>query len=156
MEIAHRNHSQALFTYLRGLNRHEPQLAEDLLQETMLKAWRHRDSLPVEDERARRWLFTIARNITIDSVRSRKAKPAEVRLADAGDAAGGEFMDYTLSLQAMRAAFEQLSPMQRTVLHELYVEGRAADEVAVRLGVPVGTVKSRAFYALRAVRKAMA
>ena len=53
---------------------------------------------------------------------------------------------------SMRYAFDRLTPAHRDILSQVYVHGRSIDEVAELLGVPVGTVKSRTHYALRALR----
>ncbi|MGJ6967676.1 sigma factor [Streptosporangium sp. G11] len=64
--------------YLVRLTQGQPEAAEDLLQETVLRAWRKVDDLPKEAESLRRWIFTVARNVVIDAVRTRMARPAEV------------------------------------------------------------------------------
>jgi RNA polymerase sigma factor (sigma-70 family) len=153
MTALHADHARAVLRLLLVLTHGQRQTAEDLLQETMLRAWRHLDSVPQEAEAARRWLLTVARRIVIDRARLRSHRPAEVHLVDmtwlpARDDTTGT----ALASHAIRQALGRLSPAQRKLLSELYLIGRSAEEVAGRLGMPIGTVKSRTHHALRALR----
>ncbi|MEV1330446.1 sigma-70 family RNA polymerase sigma factor [Micromonospora costi] len=153
MTALHGDHARAVLRLLLVLTHNQRQTAEDLLQETMLRAWRHLDSVPAEPDAARRWLVAVARRLVIDGVRLRRGRPAEVQLVDMTWIPGGD--DTTgsaLASHAIRRALGRLSPAQRRLLSEVYLVGRSAEEVAGRLGVPIGTVKSRTHYALRALR----
>ncbi|WP_203756581.1 sigma-70 family RNA polymerase sigma factor [Actinoplanes cyaneus] len=155
MEKVHATHRQPLLRFLLGLTRNERPAAEDLLQETMLRAWRHLASLPREEENARKWLFTIARRVAIDAARSRQARPAEVSLVEADQVSGVDSADGALALHDLTTAFHRLSTEHRTVLQELHLRGASVEQAARRLGVPAGTVKSRAHYAMRILRGAL-
>ncbi|TCB95418.1 sigma-70 family RNA polymerase sigma factor [Micromonospora zingiberis] len=151
-------HGSPLTRFVRGLTMGNPQTADDLVQETLVRAWRNLDSLPPDsDGRSRRWLFTVARRLVIDEARRRQVRPVEV--AADGDldygATGDETADTAIAHQALRHAVEQLTMAHRRVLHEIYYRDRTVDEVAVDLGIPVGTVRSRLHYALRALRAAV-
>ncbi|MFI7604524.1 sigma-70 family RNA polymerase sigma factor [Micromonospora sp. NPDC049366] len=149
----HIEHARAVLRFLLVLTHGQRQTAEDLLQETMLRAWRHLDSVPTEPDAARRWLLTVARRLVIDGVRLRHGRPAEVHLVDMSWIPGGDDTTGTaLASHAIRRALGRLSPSQRSLLSEVYLVGRSPEEVAGRLGVPIGTVKSRTHYALRALR----
>ncbi|WP_164842564.1 sigma-70 family RNA polymerase sigma factor [Actinoplanes solisilvae] len=151
------NNRVALLQFLRTLvSPGSTHTAEDLVQETMLRAWRHLDMVPAEAESQRRWLFTVARRLAIDAYRKRQTRPVEVGLTgiDPLDAEGGAG-DAVVAQLTLRHAVDQLSAVHRSVLHELYIKGRTLDEAAAELGVPVGTVKSRAFYAVKSVRDAL-
>jgi RNA polymerase sigma-70 factor, ECF subfamily len=153
MVSLHAEHSRDVSRFLLGLTKGERQTAEDLLQETMLRAWRHIDSLPEDTEGVRRWLFTVARRLVIDVVRMRHNRPAEVGAVDLNwIAARDDTTGSALAGASMRYAFDRLTPAHRDILSQVYVHGRSIDEVAELLGVPVGTVKSRTHYALRALR----
>jgi RNA polymerase sigma-70 factor (ECF subfamily) len=153
----HTEYSHVLTGYLNGFTAASGQSAEDLLQETMIRVWRHLDDLPAEPEHARRWLFIVARNVGIDAIRRTRARPVGVELADAfPSTAADDITDTVVALESLRAAIGSLSLMHRRILTELYFEGRSTREAAQRLGVPVGTVKSRAFYALESLRRSMA
>ncbi|MEU6205521.1 sigma-70 family RNA polymerase sigma factor [Micromonospora musae] len=156
MTALHGDHARAVLRLLLVLTQGQRQTAEDLLQETMLRAWRHLDSVPAESDAARRWLLTVARRLVIDGVRLRRGRPAEVHLVDmtwipAGDDTTGS----ALASYAMRHALGRLSAAQRSLLSEVYLVGRSPEEVAGRLGLPIGTVKSRTHYALRALRSGL-
>jgi RNA polymerase sigma-70 factor (ECF subfamily) len=157
MREIHRNHGGALLHFVRSLvSSGASHTAEDLVQETMLRAWRNLDAVPVEPESQRRWLFTVARRLAIDAYRKRQSRPVEVSLIDTEPAAsGGEAAETVIAELTLRHAVGGLSPAHRSVLQELYVEGHTLDETATRLGVPVGTVKSRAHYAMRQLRDAL-
>jgi RNA polymerase sigma-70 factor, ECF subfamily len=153
----HAEYAGVLLQYLRGFTRGEPQAAEDLLQETMIRTWRRLDTMPACGEPTRRWLFTVARNVAIDAVRTMKARPAVVDLLDLTTLPSGEDTSETVvALQSLRHGFRSLSAAHRAILTELYVKGGSVEETARRLGVPVGTVRSRAHYALRSLRRAIA
>jgi RNA polymerase sigma-70 factor, ECF subfamily len=156
IEEIHAKHSLALLRYLIRFAG-ERHAAEDMLQETMLRAWRHRDSLPWDDNGVRGWLFTVARNVAIDADRMRRVRPAEVALTDLNDTAAvaDSTPDSALAAQEMARAFAKLSKMQREVIRHLYFRGDTIEEVATRLGIPAGTVKSRAHYGVQALRAAV-
>ncbi|MDP9793728.1 RNA polymerase sigma-70 factor (ECF subfamily) [Catenuloplanes nepalensis] len=147
-------HAESLMKFLMRLANGDRLQAEDLLQETMLRAWRHVDHLPDGWEPRRRWLFIVARRVTIDVVRLRNNRPVEVgavdlsRLPSDGDAA-----EAVVAAQTVRRALPRLSRTHRTVLVGLFHEGLSQPELAEALDVPVGTVKSRTHYALRALRR---
>jgi RNA polymerase sigma-70 factor, ECF subfamily len=129
--------------------------AEDIVQETFTRAWRylgqHDD---VDPATLRPWLYTVARRLVIDVLRARRARPTEVmmedlaRLAVAEDGIAG-----LVRAESLRAALLELSAHHRHVLIELYFHDRSPAEIAQRLGVPIGTVRSRSYYAKRALRK---
>jgi RNA polymerase sigma-70 factor (ECF subfamily) len=131
-------------------------LAEDLLQETMLQAWRKLDHLPTEAESVRRWLFTVARRIAIDASRARRARPTEVGVSDISQLPSTDDpIDRIITAETVRQALPKLTPAHREILSELHYFGRSTQEAAVQLGIPERTVKSRAYYALRALRAAI-
>jgi RNA polymerase sigma-70 factor, ECF subfamily len=157
MQEIHRNNGGALLHFLRSVvTPSASYTAEDLVQETMIRAWRNLDTVPLDAESQRRWLFTVARRLAIDAFRKRQTRPVEVSLIDAEPAAlGGEAAEIVIAKLTLRQAVGDLSPAHRSVLQELYFDGHSLDEAAVRLGVPVGTVKSRAHYAMRQLRDAL-
>jgi RNA polymerase sigma-70 factor (ECF subfamily) len=155
IEQIHAEHSLALLRYLIRFAG-ERHAAEDMLQETMLRAWRHRDALPGDENGVRGWLFTVARNVAIDADRMRRVRPAEVALTDLNDAvAAPDSPDSALAARDMVRAFANLSEVQRDVIRQIYFRGDTIEEVATRLGIPAGTVKSRAHYGVQALRAAV-
>ncbi|MGW0436578.1 sigma-70 family RNA polymerase sigma factor [Micromonospora sp. NPDC003197] len=157
MRAIHQNNSAPLLYFLRGLTPPGAlPTAEDLVQETMLRAWRNLDAVPTEPESQRRWLFTVARRLAIDAYRKRQARPVEVSVIDTDlTDSGADGIGTMIAKLTLRHAVGQLSIAHRAVLSELYVQGHSLNEAAARLGVPVGTVKSRAHYALRSLRDAL-
>ena len=131
--------------------------AEDVTQETLLRAWRHRTILHSPPAAVRSWLFTVARNIVIDEWRSRKARP-ETPVAEVPEQRRSTEDDAERPAAAVvgrRRGAHPPSEDHRAVLLECYYRGRPVAEVARRLGVPQGTVKSRTHYALRALKLAL-
>ena len=84
MQQLHDDHADALWRFCRRLVPNDRQLAEDVVQETLLRAWRHRTILESPTPAVRAWLFTVARNIVIDQWRSRRVHP-ETPLAEPPD-----------------------------------------------------------------------
>ena len=156
MQRIYQAHAAPLYRYLVRLTLGDRAAAEDLLQETLLRAWRHIDRLPADLDTVRLWLFTVARHHAIDVARARRTRPDEVGTIDTAwlpavcDPAEG-----LLNATTVRRALRSLTPEHRAVLVELYVRDSTNAEAAVRLGVPEGTVKSRAHYGLRALREAI-
>jgi len=155
MRQLHDEHAGALWGYCLRLTSHDRSRAEDVLQETFLRAWRHRAILDSPPAAVRSWLFTVARNIVIDEWRTSRAR-SEVTVADVPVGEGTDDQTDQLLLSWVVAdALTRLSPEHRAVLLECYYRGRPVSEAAARLGVPEGTVKSRTHYALRALRLAL-
>lgn len=151
----HDEHAGALWGYCLRLTGRDRAQAEDVLQETLLRAWRHPEVLERPPGSLRTWLYTTARNIAIDEWRSRRAHP-ETAMAEVPEAVDGvDRTDQALLSWVVTDALSRLSPDHRAVLLECYYRGRPVAEAARMLGVPEGTVKSRTFYALRALRLAL-
>lgn len=151
-----REHGPALFHFLLGLTFGDRQRAEDLLQETLVRAWQHPEAFDGPYESMRPWLFTVGRRLAIDARRSRLARPAEVSDAVLESTPGGE--DTTASAVAaldVRDAVRTLSPEHRAVLVQIYFRGLSVGETAEVLGIPAGTVKSRSYYALRLLSRSL-
>jgi RNA polymerase sigma-70 factor (ECF subfamily) len=130
------------------------QAAEDVVQETMIRGWQHEGEL--HRQRAGSWLHTVARNLAISTYhRRRRARPREVPLDDGLVPAAGDGLDSRIDAWLIAAALNALSAEQRLVIVELYYRQRSVAEVAALLDIPEGTVRSRCFYGLRALRKAL-
>lgn len=128
--------------------------AEDVVQETMLRAWRNRAELIPEQTGS--WLHAVARNVAISSYhRRRRARPQEVPLDENDIPADDEKIDSLLDVWQVGAALRELSREHQVVIVELYYHRRSVPELAALLSIPEGTVRSRCFYGLRALRKAL-
>lgn len=129
--------------------------AEDVVQEALIRAWRNPDVLTNGKGSTRGWLLTVVRNLVIDRMRAKSARPPEVAEDPDAHPAARDHADLVATAVTVRAALRELSEEHRVVLEQLYLQGRSLGEAAERLGVPTGTVKSRSYYALRALRAAM-
>ena len=145
-------HGDALYTHALRLTSGDRQRAEDLVQETLLRAWRHPEALDPDRGSVRAWLFTTARNLAIDSWRRRSARVGEVVTDVPPETFSDDETDRTVESWLIAEALARLSAVHREVLIECYYQGRSIAEAAARLGVPAGTVKSRTHYALRSLR----
>jgi len=146
-------HAGALLRYALHLTGGDRQRAEDVVQETLVRAWRHPEALA--DRPIRPWLFAVARNLAVDAYRARRARPPEVGQAALDLLPAEDDADRALESWAVADALASLRPDHRHVLVEMYYRGRSVAEAAVALGIPAGTVKSRTFYALRALKLAL-
>jgi RNA polymerase sigma-70 factor, ECF subfamily len=149
-------HSPALLRLATALTDGDRGRAEDLVQETMLRAWTHRTSLDIQHHSPRAWLATTARRLAVDAHRARRARPQEARLDEQLALAGGQRADASTDAGGLRAAIATLPSAQRQVLTEVYYRDRSVAETARILQIPPGTVRSRTFYGLRALRRALA
>jgi RNA polymerase sigma-70 factor, ECF subfamily len=143
-------HAAPLLRYALRMTDGDRQRAEDIVQETLLRAWMHPEA--IADRPARPWLFAVARNLAVDAHRARKARPHEVGESALSLVAVPDEADRVLESWAVADALAALRPDHRRVLLETYYRGKSVAEAAAVLGVPAGTVKSRAFYALRALK----
>jgi RNA polymerase sigma-70 factor (ECF subfamily) len=130
--------------------------AEDLVQETLLRSWTHRNNLGLQHRSPRAWLMTIARRLAIDAHRARRARPQETGLNEEVALTGGLGADATIDDAGVRAAIAPLPGPQRQVLAEIYYRDRSVGETARILQIPPGTVRSRIFYGWRALRRTLA
>jgi RNA polymerase sigma-70 factor (ECF subfamily) len=149
-------HSAALLSFVTRLTSGDLQWAEDVVQETLLRAWRSNVPTGEGHPPVRSWLFTVARRIVIDSVRRRAARPSEIGNPEVLEyIPDADRIDEVLTSMAVSDALASLSPAHRDVLNEVYFRGSKIDEAAQALGIAAGTVKSRTYYALRALRLAL-
>jgi RNA polymerase sigma-70 factor (ECF subfamily) len=148
---AYAAHAGELYGFaLRSLE--DPGLAEEAVQETFLRAWRAGDRFDPDLGSLRTWLFAILRNVVIDLGRARAARPSVG--TDLPERGHEPFEDVLLSWQ-VEEGLRRIGEQHRRVLVETYLRGRPYAEVAAELGVPEGTIKSRVYYGLRALRNAL-
>lgn len=128
-------------------------IAEDVMQETLLKLWRNPDVLGEGKGSIRAWLFTVAHNLVVDKARAKAVRPTEVADWPASPPLEQDHADRVVDSMALMTVLNKLSPEHRDVLVEIYLRERSLAETAETLGLANGTVKSRSHYALRAMRK---
>ena len=127
--------------------------ADDIVQETFIRAWRHLPQLSSGDFPVRPWLFRVARNLLIDADRAARSRPVTVRPQPAEEGRDDTGLNRVLDQQIVADALHQLSPAHRAVLVETFYQGRTLAKVARQLGIPDSTARSRLHYALQALRR---
>jgi RNA polymerase sigma-70 factor (ECF subfamily) len=153
---AHRGAVHAYFTGRTG----DPQAAADLMQDVFLRVWQHLDKLAdLPDDGRRAWIFTVARNLSVDARRHQQTQ-AGVRQALAREPASPSQSTSTAVIAAERVtvvgeAIRRLPELQRVALTMAAVGGMTSAELAAALGVPAGTVRYRLSLARRAVAEAL-
>ncbi|MEU6114518.1 sigma-70 family RNA polymerase sigma factor [Streptomyces sp. NPDC047117] len=155
---AYEEHAEELFAFARR-SLSDAGVAEEVVQETFLRAWRSADRYEPATASLRTWLFSICRNIVIDAHRARAVRPRSAD-TDPKDAAPAdtpvhEPLEQLLVGLQVEEALRRLSDQHRLVLVEVHLRDRPAAEVADQLGIPEGTVRSRVYYALKALKLVM-
>ncbi|GLW96444.1 sigma-70 family RNA polymerase sigma factor [Microtetraspora sp. NBRC 16547] len=146
------DHAGPLYGYVLRLTG-DPGRAEDVVQETLLRAWKNPSALSGRPVRA--WLFTVARNLVVDQHRARKSRPKETGDEALAVLPADDELEKAVESWAVAEALASLRAEHREVLLETYYRGRSVKEASEILGIPQGTVKSRTFYALRALKLAL-
>ena len=150
-----RVHGTALVRFALKLTLGDRQRAEDIVQETLLRAWRRPEVVAAGVNAIRPWLFTVTRHVAIDMwrARSRVEEVAVDRETDRPDPA--EPIEQAILAMDVRAALARLTPEHREVIVDMYFHGRSVAEISQSLSIPAGTVKSRAYYGLRELRRVL-
>jgi RNA polymerase sigma-70 factor, ECF subfamily len=148
-------HGAALMRFALKLTLGDKQRAEDIVQETLVRAWRHPEVVGNGQRAIRSWLFTVTRHVAIDMwrARSRTEEVMDDEQADLADPS--EPIEQAITALDVRAALRKLTVEHRQVIIEMYCHGRSVAEIADVLRIPAGTVKSRAYYGLRQLRQVM-
>jgi RNA polymerase sigma-70 factor (ECF subfamily) len=145
-------HGRAMLAYATQLTR-DRAAAEDVVQETLVRAWRHPDSLVNGKGSVRGWLLTVVRNIVTDQIRARNVRATEVGEGPIDAAVTDDHAEDVVNAMVVVDALSRLSAEHRAVLAQIYLLGSTVAEAAEALGIPPGTVKSRTYYALRLLRE---
>jgi RNA polymerase sigma-70 factor, ECF subfamily len=145
-------HRASLSTYARRLTGGDHTWAEDVVQETFVRAWQHLARMTSAHGSVRGWLMRVAHNVVMDGYRSARSRPNEVGLEQAVPVPVPDDTEHVLSAVMVHDALDLLPPEHRVALEQTYLADRTAAQAAAVLGLPVGTVKSRVFYGLRRLR----
>lgn len=153
MRAAYDRYGGELYGYaLNALADH--QLAEDVVQETFIRAWKAADGFDAARSTLRTWLFAIARNAVVDAVRRRTVRDrADQQEIQEPTPQRGDAFDLLLTRIELDEALLRLTEEQRQAVVEVYFLGRTCSELAAELGIPAGTMRSRLYYGIRALRK---
>ncbi len=126
--------------------------AEEIVQEVFLRAWRHAGQYDPARAGVRTWLYQITRHAIIDARRRASVRPALAQHEPAGEAEAGGSLEQAMLGWQVAAALERLPPEHRQMIRMAQFRGLTMREIADHTGLPLGTVKSRTWYALRSLR----
>ncbi len=148
---------ESLGRFVGKLVSHDPHQAEDIVQETLLRAWQQADQLDWSDLPIRMWLFRVARHLLIDGWRKDRAVPVGIAAESFPDPApvrdhATQVLDRRILVDSLRA----LDPIHREAVVHVHLLGRTGADAARSLGIPGGTLKSRTHYGVRALREHLA
>jgi RNA polymerase sigma-70 factor, ECF subfamily len=129
-------------------------LAEDVVQEALLRAWRSCAAFDPEGGPLAHWLLVLTRNVAVDLVRARQRRPqaplTPAHEAGSTDPGFAELVDLRAQL---RQLLQAVGPEHRQVIVETLLRDRPPALVAADLGIPAGTLRSRLHYGLRQMRR---
>lgn len=153
MRVLYDEHAAALWRFALRLTG-DAARAEDVVQETLLRAWTHPEVAEDTERPVRAWLFTVARNMVIDEHRSarRRHEAGTADVAEVVDRPGPDAVEFALDRILIAEALGQLSEDHRAVITRAYYQGHSVAQIASDLRIAEGTVKSRLHYAVRALR----
>jgi len=130
-------------------------LAEEAVQETFVRAWQAANRFDDALGSLRTWLFAIVRNVVIDLSRARSVRPSLAADGASNEIVLDDEVERVIVAWQVEEALQKLSGEHREALVEVHYKSRPYHDVARELGVPVGTMKSRVYYALKAMRLAL-
>jgi len=153
---AHRAAVHAYFTGRTG----DPQSAADLMQDVFLRVWQHLEKVTdMPDDRQRAWIFTVARNLSVDAHRHQQTRAGSEQALARGVGQPQQSASAAViaaeRVAVVGEAIRRLPEPQRVVLSMAAAGGMTSGELAAALGVPAGTVRYRLSLARRAVAGAL-
>jgi RNA polymerase sigma-70 factor (ECF subfamily) len=153
IRLLYHQHAHALLAYATRVTG-DRWAAEDMVQETLLRAWHKSAELDEHRGSIRGWLFTVVRNIATDRLRKLAARPTEVKASGhlPEMAAHHDHAELVVDSVVALDLLHQLDDEHRAVVVELYLRGRTIRETAQVLGIAPGTVTSRSRRALKKMR----
>lgn len=148
-------HRKALLDYAGTLTGGDRAWAEDVVQETLVRAWRHAHRLRAERGSVRGWLMRVAHNVAMDGYRAAKCRPTLVAVDEGYREPALDDSGEVLTRVQVHDLLAGLPEPHRVALFATFLEDRTAADAAGVLGIPVGTVKSRVYYGLRMLRSSI-
>jgi RNA polymerase sigma-70 factor (ECF subfamily) len=152
----YRTYHAPLLSFVLRLTGGDRQQAEDVVQETMVRAWREAGRLDLSGPSLMPWLAAVARRIVIDEHRRKKARPVETAECTVADRAVADDTAAIVLRVAVADAMRRLTSSHRQILNETFLRDQTVNQAATALGIPVGTAKSRVYYALRVLEVVLA
>ena len=154
IERLSREHTPALLRWARR-RFDDPRDAEEVVAETLARAWRRHETFDPSRGTHRSWLFGIAQTVAVDHFRKGNRHRGQLDVDDheADTAMLDAELDRVVELSYLRDALASLSEEHRTVIVEAFFHGQTTNQIASRADIPTGTVKSRMYYGLRAIRR---
>jgi RNA polymerase sigma-70 factor, ECF subfamily len=147
------DHGSALRRFVARLGGDHSRV-DDIVQETMLRAWRHPERVTGRTGAPRAWLYTVARHLAIDQHRARQARPAApAGLTVLASRPAPDQIDAAIARWDLATSLARLRPRDRDLLTARYLRDRSIDQIAADLNIPAGTVKSRLSAARDALRR---
>ena len=138
------------------------EVAEEVTQEIFLRVWRHAASYDPKRGKVTTWMLGLTHNLAIDQVRRRRTQARPMPVDDDGEAMTADVPDPAVDVEAevwgaergrvLAAALQDLPPPQREVIEHAYFRGLTQVEIAARVGIPLGTVKTRLRLGVRRLR----
>jgi len=126
--------------------------AEEIVQEVFLRAWRHAGSYDADRAAVRTWLYQITRHAIIDARRRAAVRPGLPHHDPVDETESIATLELAMLGWQVAAALERLTPEHRQMIRMAQFRGLTMREIAEHTGLPLGTVKSRTWYALRSLR----
>jgi RNA polymerase sigma-70 factor (ECF subfamily) len=154
LRLAYRAHGAELYRFARRLLA-DGRLAEEAVQETFVKAWRRAHRFDPQRASLRTWLFAILRNTAVDMARARATRPPVAGEDQEDRPEETDVFEQRLRVWQIEEALRRLSDDHRRAVVEVHLKAHSYEEAGEVLGVPAGTVKSRVFYGLKALRLAL-
>jgi RNA polymerase sigma-70 factor (ECF subfamily) len=151
----YQKHGRAALQYAARLLHGDWHRAEDVLQEAAVRAWRHATDLGKRPDDVRPWLWTTVKHLVIDHHRAQRRRPVEWAPVEEVELAVPDQADRIVRSRLVHDALAGLTEQQREIIRLMYYAQWSISQVAERLDIPAGTVKSRSYYALRALRRAL-
>jgi RNA polymerase sigma-70 factor (ECF subfamily) len=159
LEVLYDRYEQLIYSFAYRIVK-DPMAAEEVMQELFMWIWKNAEQYEAAKGKLSTWMFTVTRKIAIDQLRNNTPRipqePAEAEeLQEMSDTVimSEEMAELLMAGELVREALQELSRDQQQVMDLIYYQGLTQQEVASRVAVPPGTVKSRVRLAMKQLQK---